>query len=446
LTLWRGDALADLADCPFVAVYASRLEEVRLTAVEGLIDARLALGEQASVVVERDDLVGRYPLREKIHGQRMLALYRAGRQAEALAAYRTLHRVLDDELGVEPSTPLQRLHQAMLSHDPVLAAPSVAPAVAGAAAAERAFHAAEPEDRLVVRTLETRWETKLTALADAEAALAASQATTPPLPARTDLEALIADLPGLWAAPTTTARDRKRLLRTLIADVTVLPEPDPDKVRIAVRWHTGATDEILTTRPLPPGPASRTPAAAVELIRGLGPTTSNDDLVAELNTAGLHTGHGRPFDIDAVQWVRHLHNFPVPSPYLDGELSVTDAARRLQVSTGTVYYWINNGHSPPAAAVATGSASHGPATSKPHASAAPPSPHISITRPNTFRQEGQYEITVPTVADRIAQTVVALTLEPRTEAIFHRDSYGYRPGRSAHQVLAACRQRCWKKD
>jgi excisionase family DNA binding protein len=111
-----------------------------------------------------------------------------------------------------------------------------------------------------------------------------------------------------------------------------------------VRWHTGATDEILTTRPLPPGPASRTPAAAVELIRRLGPTTNNDDIVAELNTARLRTGHGHPFDIDAVQWIRHLHKIPVPSPYLVGELSVTDAARRLQVSTGTVYYWIKNGY------------------------------------------------------------------------------------------------------
>jgi excisionase family DNA binding protein len=125
--------------------------------------------------------------------------------------------------------------------------------------------------------------------------------------------------------------------------VTVLPETDPDKLRIGVRWHTGATDEILAARPLPPGPASRTPTAAVELIRRLGPNTSNDELVTELNAAGLRTGHGRAFDIDAVQWVRHLHKIPAPAPYTDGELSVTDIADRLQVSTGTVYYWISNG-------------------------------------------------------------------------------------------------------
>ena len=66
--------------------------------------------------------------------------------------------------------------------------------------------------------------------------------------------------------------------------------------------------------------------------------------------------------------------------------------------------------------------------------------------PETSRQEGQYEITVPNVADRIAQTAVAVLLEERLEPIFHRDSYGYRPGRSAHDALAVARKRCWKQD
>lgn len=120
--------------------------------------------------------------------------------------------------------------------------------------AERAFHAAEPENRLVVRTLEARWETRLAALAEAEAALEATRNTAPPLPARADLQALIGDLPRLWHAETTSARDRKRLLRTLIADITVLPETDRARVRVGIRWNTGATDEITADRPLPPAP------------------------------------------------------------------------------------------------------------------------------------------------------------------------------------------------
>jgi excisionase family DNA binding protein len=213
--------------------------------------------------------------------------------------------------------------------------------------AERAFHAAERENRLVMRTLEARWENRLAALAEAEAALEATHNAAPPLPARADLQALLSDLPRLWHADTTTARDRKRLLRTLIADITVLPETDRAKVRVGIRWHTGATDEITADRPRPPiGPTVRTPAAAIELIRALGPTTSNNDLVTTLNQGGHRTGRGRPFDIDAVQWVRHVHHIPTPGPLNPGEISVAEAAARLGITADAVYYWIKVGHLP----------------------------------------------------------------------------------------------------
>ena len=75
----------------------------------------------------------------------------------------------------------------------------------------------------------------------------------------------------------------------------------------------------------------------------LGPTTGTDDLVDQLNTAGLTTGHGRPFDVDAVQWIRHAHHIPAPNPYADGEISVAEAAHRLGISTGAVYDWIKTG-------------------------------------------------------------------------------------------------------
>jgi hypothetical protein len=207
--------------------------------------------------------------------------------------------------------------------------------------AERAFHAVEPENRLVARTLETRWETKLAALTEAEQARQAARDTLPPLPARAELEKLTADLPGLWHATTTSHKDRKRLPRTLIADITLLPETDPTQARIGIRWHTGATDELAVTRPLPPGPAKRSPSPAIELARQLGPTTDTPDMVDKLNAAGLTTGHGRPFDTAAVQWIRHAYRIPAPTPYTQGEISVADAARRLGCSIGVVYDWIN---------------------------------------------------------------------------------------------------------
>jgi hypothetical protein len=111
--------------------------------------------------------------------------------------------------------------------------------------------------------LESRWETRLAALTEAQAALATAQAAKPASPATTSLQALAQDLPRLWHAETTSPRDRKRLLRSLVADVTLLPEPDARTMRIGVRWHTGATDELAVARP---GPA----AAQRTMVHPLG--------------------------------------------------------------------------------------------------------------------------------------------------------------------------------
>jgi len=209
--------------------------------------------------------------------------------------------------------------------------------------AERAFSQVEPENRLVARSLEARWEARLTALAEAEQALQDARDALPPLPGRAELEKLAADLPGLWHAPETSTKDRKRLLRTLIADVTVLPEPDHAKVRIGIRWHTGATDELRMTRAVHTGTARRSPSPAVEMIRQLGPVTPAAELARQLNAAGMVTGNGRPFDAKAVQWIRHAYHIPAPAPYHHGEISVAEAARRLGCSTGIIYYWIQAG-------------------------------------------------------------------------------------------------------
>jgi DNA invertase Pin-like site-specific DNA recombinase len=209
--------------------------------------------------------------------------------------------------------------------------------------AERAFHAVEPENRLVARNLETRWETKLATLAEAEAALEAARHQVPALPTRTDLERLAADLPGLRQAETTSNKDRKRLLRTLIADITVLPEPDHAMARIGIRWHTGATDELAVARVVHPGTAKRSPSPAVEMVTRFGPTTATAELAELLNAAGLTTGTGALFDIKAVQWIRHAYHVPAPTPYAAGEISVAEAAERLDCSIGVVYDWIKTG-------------------------------------------------------------------------------------------------------
>ena len=122
LALWRGPPLADLASESFAQTDIARLEELRLTALEERIDADLGLGLQADLVGELESLVARHPLRERVRAQLMLALYRAGRQAEALEVYQATRRTLVEELGIEPSPALQRLEKAILLQDPALEA------------------------------------------------------------------------------------------------------------------------------------------------------------------------------------------------------------------------------------------------------------------------------------------------------------------------------------
>jgi len=117
LALWRGATLADLAYESFAQAAIARIEELRLVALERRIEADLSLGRHGAVVPELEELVATEPLRERLRGQLMLALYRSGRQADALDAYHAARRTLGDELGLEPSPALQELERAILRQD-----------------------------------------------------------------------------------------------------------------------------------------------------------------------------------------------------------------------------------------------------------------------------------------------------------------------------------------
>ena len=124
LALWRGPPLADFAFEPFAQSEIGRLEELRLAALEDRIDADLARGRHAELVGELEALVAAQPLRERLRRQLVLALYRAGRQADALEAYRAARAKLMDELGLEPTPELRQLEQAILTHDLAVRAPA----------------------------------------------------------------------------------------------------------------------------------------------------------------------------------------------------------------------------------------------------------------------------------------------------------------------------------
>src|SRR3954451_21701060 len=180
-----------------------------------------------------------------------------------------------------------------------------------AARAERAFHRCDPDNRLVARSLEQRWEAKLRDLADAEAELA-RQAATPQPPARADIEALARDLPRLWAAPSTSQRDRKRLLRALINDVTLTSQPDDPHLQVGIHWRSGASDQLTVLRPQ--AARSARAYAVFEILRELGPTHTHAQLAEHLNQTGWATASGRPFTEESVRWMRWKHRIPSPLP------------------------------------------------------------------------------------------------------------------------------------
>ena len=134
LGLWRGDALADCRGGGWAAAQALRLDELRLSTVEDRIDADLMLGQHGVLVGELESLVARHPLRERLWAALMVALYRAGRQADAVRAYQRARDVLVEELGLEPGAELRRLEAAVLAGDSVLDTPdATAPSTAGRA-------------------------------------------------------------------------------------------------------------------------------------------------------------------------------------------------------------------------------------------------------------------------------------------------------------------------
>ena len=135
LALWRGPPFAEFAQQPFARAEITRLEELRLAAEERRIEDDLALGRHAKLLPELEALVRAHPYRERLRGQLMLALYRSGRQAEALEAYRSARATLVEQLGIEPGPELRRLERAILDQDPELELSTVEPPTA---ATERA--------------------------------------------------------------------------------------------------------------------------------------------------------------------------------------------------------------------------------------------------------------------------------------------------------------------
>ncbi len=229
LGLWRGAPLADLAYEAFAQPSIERLEELRLVAVEQRIEAELVLGLHTELVGELEALVWDHPLRERLRGQLMLALYRSGRQAEALEVYRRTREALVEEFGIEPTSGLQELERAILTQDPSLEVEPAAAASAGPAA--------EPDRAVLV-------------LPSDEHRLDALLAIAEPLAGLPSRELVIARLveDESQVGPATAALNARRAalaVRARTAAFTTL-EPARDVVRLATTYDV---DLVLLDAP-----------------------------------------------------------------------------------------------------------------------------------------------------------------------------------------------------
>ena len=216
--------------------------------------------------------------------------------------------------------------------------------------AERRYLAVDPDNRLVARGLERDWEAKLAALAAAEAELASRERRRPrtlTAAERAAIGALGGDVARVWSAPTTTDRDRKELLRTLLEEVIVNVDRDAAQAHLTMRWRGGAISQLDVALPRSHPPKIRTSEDTIALVRRLAAHYPDAQIAGILNRQGRRSARGQRFTASIVQSLRHHWGIPRSQPPAQppqGELvTITKAAELLGVVPSTVHRWLADG-------------------------------------------------------------------------------------------------------
>jgi excisionase family DNA binding protein len=198
----------------------------------------------------------------------------------------------------------------------------------------------------VAGTLERRWNDALLQLEDLKkqaAEFLCQEARVATSEQKAKVLALARDLPRIWHAPTTQAKDRKRMLRLLIKDITVEKPLHPKQLVAHIRWQGGACTDTCVQ--LPPNIADRVryPAAVVDRVRHLAQGSLDGDIADCLNQEGHVSALGKPFTGSMIKWVRYRYQIPRAKLVRSDELTVQQVAERFRVSPSVVYYWIDRG-------------------------------------------------------------------------------------------------------
>ena len=216
--------------------------------------------------------------------------------------------------------------------------------------AERRYRAVEPENRLVARGLEAQWEQRLRELEQAQSELRRREQRHPRALSPDERNAVLRlgeDLPRIWQAPTTTARDRKELLRTLLEEVIIADHREDHRAHLTLRWHGGMLTELDVHRPRSRPAPIRTDEDTVELVRRLAAHYPDAVIAGILNRQGKCTAYGHRFTANRVGNLRRHWNIPCCEPTnqpAQGELvTIKQAAEILGIAPSTIHRWLNDG-------------------------------------------------------------------------------------------------------
>ncbi|HEX8811122.1 MAG TPA: recombinase family protein, partial [Terracidiphilus sp.] len=213
------------------------------------------------------------------------------------------------------------------------------------ALAERRYHEVDPANRLVAGTLERRWNDALVHLEDLKKEAADFQrqeAHVATAEQKAQVLALARDLPRLWHAPTTQSKDRKRMLRLLIKDITVEKPANQKQLLVHIRWQGGACSDVSVQLPLNIADRVRYPSAVVDKVRELARHLPDRQIADQLNREGQASAKGLPYTVKIIQWIRCRYRIPPAELKRSEELTVQQVARRFGTSDQVVYYWIEH--------------------------------------------------------------------------------------------------------
>lgn len=213
------------------------------------------------------------------------------------------------------------------------------------ALAERRYQEVDPANRLVAGTLERRWNDALVRLDDLKKEAAEFQrqeAHVATLEQKAQVLALAKDLPRLWQASTTQSKDRKRMLRLLIKDITVERPANQKQLLVHIRWQGGARSDVTVQLPLNIADRVRYPSGVVDRIRELAHSLPDREIADQFNHEGQLSAKGQPYTVKIIQWIRCRYRIPPAELKKPEELTVRQVAARFGTSDQVVYYWIEH--------------------------------------------------------------------------------------------------------